>query len=389
MSIMRLAPISLALLLLAPLAARAQMGPGGPPSVGVAQVTQRPMVESSEYIGRVQATDRVELPARVTAFLEDRLFTEGSDVTKGQLLFRLERGPFEADLAVKQAAAAQTTALMKNAALTLGRAQTLRRTEAGTVSAVDAAEAQNASLKAQLQANLAQVRASQINLDYTEIHAPISGTIGRSAYAVGNVVSPASGPLAVIVSQDPMYVVFPMAVRAALELRSHYAGKGGFGAVRIRLRLPDGRIYGQDGQLEYLDPSVTGSTDTLVLRARIPNPRAPGAGADAQGARELLDGEFVTVIVEGAQPVMALSVPRSAVLQDQQGAYVYVVGDTKIATQRRVQLGQTSGDTVTVLSGLKDGETIIVDGLQRVRPGVAVNPAPIAVPQSPPAPARG
>ena len=336
------------------------------------------VVESTDYVGRVQATDRVDLVARVTAFIQARNFVEGSEVKQGDVLYRLERGPFEADLAAKQAAIAQTQALLKNASITTQRAQSLMNSPAGLVSAVDAARAQEANLVGQLQANQAQLRASQINLDYTEIRAPISGKIGRSALAVGNVVTPASGPLASLVSQDPINVVFPMSVREVISLRNRYAAQGGFSAVQIRLRLPDGKVYGQIGKLDYVDPSVASATDTLTLRARISNPLRAGASGNDIANRELLDGEFVTVTLEGVTPVQALAVPRAAVLSDQQGNYVYVVGADKKVQQRRVTLGQSTPSLAIVLTGLSEGESVIADGIQRVRPGIEVNPSPMA-----------
>jgi membrane fusion protein (multidrug efflux system) len=360
--------------------ARAQMGPGGPPVVGVVKVHQQPVTERSEYVGRVQATDHVDIVARVTAFIEQRAFTEGTEVRQGDLLYRLERGPFEADLAAKAAAVAQQAALLRNATITLNRAQTLLHTPAGQQSTVDDALAQQASIAAQLQSAQAQLRASQINLDYTEIRSPIAGKVGRTTLTVGNVVSPGSGPLVSIVSQDPMYVLFPVSVRAALDLRDHYAERGGLGALPVRIRLPQGTFYGQTGRVDYFDPSVSTGTDTLMLRARMPNPMR---GAN----RELVDGEFVSVSVEGAEPVMALGIPRAAVLTDQQGSYVYVVGaDNKVA-QRRIQLGQSTPEVAVVLDGLVEGETVVADGLQRVRPGMPVNPAPAAATANAAAPA--
>jgi membrane fusion protein (multidrug efflux system) len=360
---------------------QAQPGPGGPPVVGVAKVQTQSVTESSDFVGRVQATDRVDIVARVTAFIEQQPFTEGAEVRQGDLLYRLERPPFEADLQAKQATVAQEQALLRNAVITLGRAQALLNTPAGQRSTVDDAQAQQASLAAQVLLAQAQLRSSQINLDYTEIHAPISGKIGRTALTVGNVVSPNSGALVTIVSQDPMYVLFPVSVRAVLDLRDHYADKGGFGAIRVKLRLPQGGIYAQSGQLDYTDPSVATNTDTLMLRARIPNP--PGKG----GFRELVDGEFVSVIVEGVKPVLALGIPRASVLTDQQGSYVYVVGPDNKVEQRRIQLGQSTPAIAVVLDGLKEGETVVADGIQRVRPGIQVNPMPAAA-TAPAAPAR-
>ena len=364
--------------------ARAQPGPPGPAAVGVVQVKMQPVTETSEFVGRIAAVDRVDIVARVTAFIEDRLFTEGAEVKKGDLLYRLERGPFEADLQAKQASVQQFGALLRNATIGVGRQQSLINTPAGQRSTLDDALANQASQAAQSLAAQAQLKNSQINLDYTEIKAPISGKIGRTMLSVGNVVTPASGPLVTIVSQDPMYVSFPVAVRAAIDLRNRYADKGGLGAVVVRVKLPDGTMYGQTGQLEYVDPSVTANTDTILLRARIPNPVRPGAKLTDVGSRELADGEFVTVTVEGVEPVQALAIPRTAVLSDQQGSYVYVVDAENTAMQRRIQLGQSTATTAVVAGGLKVGESVIVDGLQRVRPNAKVNPgAPAGGPPGP------
>jgi len=162
-------------------------------------------------------------------------------------------------------------------------------------------------------------------------------------------------------------------VRTALDLRDKYAGNG----VVIRIRLPNGKLYGQTGMIDYSAPTVAASTDTLMWRGRIPNPVRPGGKPGETRERELVDGEFVTVLVEGVQPVEALAIPRAAVLSDQQGSYVYVVDGDKKAAQRRIQLGQSTPDTAVVTAGLKEGESVIADGIQRVRPGIVVAPAPV------------
>jgi membrane fusion protein (multidrug efflux system) len=360
--------------------------PGGPPSVGVVRVLKQPITETSEFVGRIQATDRVNLIARVTAFLEERHFIEGTEVKQGDLLYVLEQPPFQADLEAKQAAVQQTQAQLANATITLNRATSLLHTPAGQQSTVDDTRATALSDAAQVLAAQAQQKQSEINLGYTEIHAPISGKIGRTAVTIGNVVSPSTGTLATIVSQDPMYVVFPIAVRAMLELRHHYADKGGFGAVVIRIRLPDGSLYAQKGKLDFEDNTVATTTDTVILRGSIANPPlrddVPAGGGAAGGftERELVDGEFVTVLLEGVEPVELLSIPRAAVLSDQQGDYVYTVDANNKVQQSRVQLGQSTPVTVSVLSGLTEGQMIVLDGIQRVRPGLVVTPGPASPP---------
>jgi len=359
--------------------------PGGPAAVGVVTATKRPVIETSNFVGRIQATDKVDIVARVTAFIAERAFTEGAEVTKGDLLYRLERAPFEADVLAKQAAVAQNQALLRNATINLGRAQSLLNTPAGQRSTVDDRVATEASQAAQLLAAQAQLKSSQINLDYTEIRAPVTGKIAKSTVSVGNVVSLTTGALTTVVSQDPMYVLFPISLRAALDLRNRYSGKGGFDAVVVRVTLPDGSKYALPGKLDYQDPSVARDTDTVNLRATIPNPLRPGTKPGEPGNRDLVDGSFVTVSIEGVQPVQALAIPRAAVLSDQGGNYVYVVDADKKAQIRRIQLGQSTPETAVVTNGLNEGDQVISEGIQRVRPGAVVNPAPAAAgPTAPP-----
>jgi membrane fusion protein (multidrug efflux system) len=356
--------------------AEAQPAPAAPPAVGVIEAVKRPVTESSEFLGRIEAPNRVSVVARVTAFLEKRSFVEGAEVKTGDLLYQLERGPFEADLESKKAQVAQLQATLVNAKLTTDRAKTLLGGPAGQQSTYDAALATQQSLEAQIQAAQAQVDLSQINLDYTEIHSPIDGMIGRTAVTEGNVVTPSSGVLTTIVSQDPMYVTFPISVREALTLRERYVTRGGFKAVVIKLRLPDGRMYNQTGQLNFVNNTIAQNTDTITLRGTIPNPTLHDPVTTGGSVRELTDAEFVTVSLEGVQPVEVLAIPRSAVLSDQEGEYVYVVGADNKAEQRRIKLGQSTSTIAAVTSGIALGDKVIVEGLQKVRPGQPVAPGP-------------
>ncbi len=360
--------------------ARAQAPAGPPPAVGVVRARMQPITETSEFVGRIQSVGRVALVARVTAFLEKRLFTEGAEVNQGDLLYVLEQPPFQADLAAKQATVQQLQANLTNATIAYNRAASLLRTPAGQQSNVDDARATMLADAALVQNAQAQERQSQINLDYTEIRAPIGGKIGRTTVTEGNVVSPSSGVLATIVSQDPMYVVFPISVRTGLELRERYADKGGFDAVVIRIRLPDGRMYGQTGKLDFVDNTVSASTDTIILRGTIPNPVMTNSKVGNATIRELVDGEFVSVLLEGVQPVELLTVPRSAVLSDQQGDYVYTVDAQNKVQQARIQLGQSTPTVAAVLGGLSEGAMVITDGVQKVHPGQVVSPGPASPP---------
>jgi membrane fusion protein (multidrug efflux system) len=174
-------------------------------------------------------------------------------------------------------------------------------------------------------------------------------------------------------------------VRTVLDLRRRYADKGGFAGAVIKLHLPNGQMYGETGKLNFLDNTVASTTDTIILRGTVPNPPIPGVSAGNGPVRELVDNEVVDVVLEDATPVEALSVPRAAVLSDQQGDYVYVVDGESRAQRRRIELGQTTPTSAVVTQGLAVGEHIIVEGIQRVRPGQAVAAAPVNA-AAPPAP---
>jgi len=355
-----------------PMPAFAQMPGGGPPAVGVVTIQPQEMTETTEFNGRIQSVDRVNVVARVTAYLEEQSFREGADVKAGDLLFRLERPPYQADVDAKRAAVAQAEAQLENANTAFERADQLRQTGSGSQVSLDNALASQRTAAAQLRSAQAALRASEINLAYTEIRAAVAGRIGRASVTVGNVVSPSSGTLVTLVSQDPMYVSFPVPTRKLIELQQKHASDGGTeNALLIRLRLPDGRLYDQKGKLDFTDVSVAAATDSITLRGTIPNP------VRADGQRELFNDEFVRVILETIESQQVLAIPRAAVMTDQRGDYVYRVNAKNVAEVRRVKLGQAAAGTAAVLDGLAPGDTIIVEGIQRVRPQAPVSPEPL------------
>jgi len=367
------------MLVLVPLSSRAQPAPG-PPAVGVVRAERQQITETDEFIGRIQSVGRVALVARVSAYLEKRQFVEGAEVKKGDLLYLLEQPPFQAVVDADKANVAQLEAQHTYAQQQLARSTYLMKTPAGQQQTVDQDLSNERSLAAQVASAKAQLETAEINLGYTEIRAPIDGKISATDVTEGNVVSPTTGTLANLVSQDPMYVLYSVSVRAGIDLRNRYDAKGGFNAVVLKIRLPDGRIYGQNGKLDYVGPTVATNTDTITVRGVVPNPRFPNMPPDSPAPRELFDGEFVTVLIEGVEPITVLAIPRAAVLSDQQGDYVFVVDPQNKAQQRRIQLGQSTPSTAVVSNGLKEGELVISEGLQRVRPGATVSPSPATPP---------
>ena len=359
----------------------AQFGPQGPPAVGVLPAERRPVTETSDFIGRVEAVDRVDIRARVTGFLRERLFREGEEVRQGQPLYRLESEVFEAEVARAEAQLAAAEAELNNAQLQLNRARELLRTAAGTQARVDDATAAERGASAQVMSARAALRRARIDLAYTEITAPLAGKIGRSTFSPGNVVGPDAGVLATIVSQDPMRVAFAVSQRQARELLARQGQRGGAAALVVRLRFADGTMHPHAGRIDFIDNQVDRNTDTILVRAEVPNP----AGTDgAPAERPLVAGQFVTVLVEGAEPVQAIAVPRAAILQDQQGTYLFVLDAENRAMRRNVRLGRASPELAVIEDGLAEGERVVVEGIQRVRPGQPVAPGPAG--QRPPVP---
>ena len=370
----------LLIVIVLPISAGAQPAPAGPPAVGVVRAERQQITQTNEFIGRIQSIGRVALVARVSAYLEKRLFVEGSEVKQGDLLYLLEQPPFQAQVDADKANVEQLEAQHTYAEKQLERSQYLLKTPAGQQQVVDQDLSNERSLAAQVAAAKAQLEEAEINLGYTEIRAPIDGKISATEVTEGNVVSPTSGTLANLVSQDPMYVLFPIPTREGLDLRDRYEPKGGLNAAIVKLRLPDGRIYGPAGKLDYVSPTIATNTDTVTVRAVVPNPLIPGMPPGGPAPRELFDGEFVTVLLEGVQPITVLAIPRAAVLSDQQGDYVYVVDAQNKAQIRRIQLGQSTPSTAVVSNGLTEGELVISEGVQRVRPGEVVSPGPASPP---------
>ena len=345
--------------------AKAAQQKSPPPSVTVAAAERRPITDSTPFTGRVVAVDTVDLRARVTGFLEQRLFKEGQNVSKGDLLLVIEKAPFQAVVEQQQAAVAQAQADLDNANLQLKRAMDLVRNRNIAQSTVDDRQAEAASAKARLMQNQAALHAAQINLGYTEIKTPIAGRIGQSIYTVGNLVGPDRGVLATIVSQDPIYVSFPVSSRQLLEARRQATASGlDPNSFVVRAMLPDGSLYPHPGKVDFLDIRVDRGTDTRLVRALFPNPD-----------RLLVDGQFVNVRVEAAQPQQVVVVPQAALQFAQAGTSVLVVGDDNKVQQRQVRTGQMVGPDVVIASGLKPGERVIVEGSQKAKPGQVVAPA--------------
>jgi membrane fusion protein, multidrug efflux system len=342
-------------------AAAAQSGP--PPAVSVTAVVSRQVTETGDFIGRVAAIDKVDVVARVPGFIEERNFTEGQQVKKGDLLFRIEPDTYKAAVDQQNANLAKAKATEVNANLQLQRSQVLVKDQNVPQSTVDQLSAVEQSAQADILQAQALLEQAQINFGYTEIRSPVDGRIGLANFTVGNLVSPSSGTLATIVSQDPIYVTFPASEADIIEYKRRVAASADKNPhVTLHIKLPNGVIYGHPGMTNFLDVQVQSDTDTVTVRAQFPNPEG-----------QLIPGGIVGVVVDRGAPRLSLMVPQSAVLLDQAGHYVMVVGDDKKVEQRRVTTGVEDGRDVVVSDGLKEGELVIVEGIQKVHPGQVVS----------------
>ena len=333
-----------------------------PPAVSVKPAVSRQVTETGDFVGRVVAIDKVDIVARVPGFIEERNFTEGQLVKKGDLLFRIEQETYKATVDQQNANLAKAKATEVNANLQLERAQALVKNENVPQSTVDQLSAAEQAAQADVMQAQALLEQAQINLGYTEIRSPIDGRIGLANFTVGNLVEPSSGKLATIVSQNPIYVTFQASEADIIEYKRRVAASADKNPhVTVHIKLPDGSIYSQPGLTNFLDVQVQTDTDTVTARAQVPNPNDV-----------LIPGGIVGVIVERGKPRSALLVPQSAVLLDQAGHYVMVVDNAKKVEQRRITTGSEQGRDIEVASGLNEGELVIVDGIQKVHPGQVV-----------------
>ena len=343
--------------------------PPANPAVGVRPAAMKGVSQSFAFVGHIKAVDKVDVRARVEGFLEKVAFREGQDVKAGDLLYQIEKVQFQSQVDQAKANLASAEAEATNAQLQYNRQFELSRHQFSPQATVDQNKAALDTARAKVLQTQAALTQAQVNLDYTDIRAPIAGRIGRTAYTLGNLVNPASGVLATIVSQDPIYVLFPVSVRDLEIIReARRTEEGGLAKIEIRLRLPNGSEYPHRGVWNLTDPQVDQQTDTLIMRATVPNPE-----------RQLVDGEFVTAIIRERREEPRLVIAQAAVQIDQSGSYVLVVDDQHKVEQRRIQTGPNRDTDVVITSGLKEGEKVIVDGIQKVRPGQVVKETELPV----------
>ncbi|KRB62163.1 RND transporter [Rhizobium sp. Root708] len=348
-----------------------QGGEMPPPVVAVVELKGRDVPVVNELPGRIAATRTSEVRARVSGILQERVFEQGATVAKDDVLYRIDPRIFRVRVASAEATLQRAKSTQENARLQLERQKNLRERNVASGIEYDTAAVNLAQANADVAAAEAGLEEAKINLEYTEVRAPISGVIGGALVTEGALVTAdGTSNLALIQQVDPVYADFTQSAQELLNLkRAVAAGKlasAAPGEARVQLVFDDGSLYGEPGKLLFANASVDSNTGQVTLRAEFPNK-----------AGDLLPGMYVRVRIEQAVRQNAFTVPQRAVIRDDSGqAQVYVLGNDNVAELHKVTLGQALDAEWVVEDGLKAGETIIVDGVQKVQPGAKVAPEP-------------
>lgn len=345
----------------------AQSPPSRPaPAVIVERIERREVSEPSEFIARVEAIEAVDIRARVQGFLRTVAFEAGQAVREGQLLFEIEPDSYQAALASAQAQLSRAEAAREGARRSLARTQELAQRGTAAQAVLDDARTAFDIARADVEAARATQRNAELNLSYTTMTAPIAGEIGRALYTQGNLVGPDSGPLARIVQLDPIRVVFSVAEGLIVTVRQRAATDDALDtdALQLTLRLPNGSHYPHAGHIDHIASEVNPQTGTVAVRIVFPNPD-----------RLLMPNQSVTLFArEGESPVLPV-VPQTAVLQDRDGRFVYLLADDDTVLRQRIQTAARVGNGWAVTQGLSGGERVVVQGIQRLSEGMVVQPS--------------
>lgn len=347
--------------LLAILPALAQKPTAEPPAILAEKVTLAHDKINGKYIGRIEAVNKVSLQPRVSGILVEAPFHEGDIVRKGDVLFRIEDTRYKAAVQAGEAKVEQLNVKIDYAKKNYERQRNLLKTSAVSKDQVDSALSLLKEYEAQKAEAEANLILSKEDLSYTVIPAPITGRIGRVTYSVGNYITPTSQPLATIAQIDPIYVRFPMSERDVLSLfgNTDQLKKD----ATVHLITAASHKYGTAGFIALANNEVQSDTDTLTVWAQFNNPE-----------QTLQPGGIATVLVNKKETVQTPAVTVSAVLHDSDGAFVYVVDGNNTASRRNVITGSVNDKKQSIYNGLSVGETVIIDGTHKVRPGETVSP---------------
>jgi RND family efflux transporter MFP subunit len=343
-----------------------------PPAVSVASPEVKTVVEWDEYTARLEAVEAVDVRARVSGYLESINFTEGSVVAEGSLLFVIDPRPFEAEVERLQAEVNQAEAAEENARARFNRAKRLNTENLMSEEEFQLRRTNLMAAAADVQSAKAALEVARLNLEYTEVRAPISGRISRTFVTEGNLVQGGTGEttlLTTIVSLDPVHAYFEASERAYLKyLRLSRSGQRPSSREArnpVYLSLADEEDFPHRGHMDFVDNLLDPNTGTMTGRAVFPNPD-----------QLLTPGLFARVRLPGSGVRETLLIPDAAIGSDQTERYVYVLDDDNVVSYRKIEVGSLVYGLRVVREGLKPGERIVVNGLQRVRPGIAVTPEP-------------
>lgn len=341
--------------------------PAATPTVTAVTVQPRTVPLLPRFLGQMEASQRVEIRARVPGFLEERAFEEGTYVEADKVLFRIDDRPFQAEVDVAQARVARAEANQFRAQQQVERFEELVAREAAVASELEQWQTDARAAAAEVQLAKAQLLQAQLDLGYTKIEAPISGMIGEALKDVGTYVDATGNSLLAVLEQvDPIYLRYPVSEQEILRYRNREE-RGELvipelGQLQVEVTLADGTEYPHRGTVNFVDVGIDPSTGTAVVRAVVPNPE-----------RSLRPGQFAHATLLGIERVNAMVVPQQAVMQSPTGASVYVVGPDETVEQRTVTLGEWQGDGWVIESGLEPGDRVVIDQLLSLRPGMAVN----------------
>ncbi|MEP2533485.1 efflux RND transporter periplasmic adaptor subunit [Shimia sp.] len=361
----RLGIMALGVVLLTPQLVLAQ--DAAAPKVSVAAAYTDELIDEVTFIGTGEAIDKVDIVARVSGFVEEILAEDGQAVAKGDVLFRIESDTYEATLAAREADFARAEANLNLTEVELERKTQLFEREVGTEADRDIAYANNQVAIAEVKIAEAAIQLAKLDVDYTEVQAPFDGRVGRSSVSSGELVGPSSEPLINLVRLAPIYVEFSLTERQLINVIKEFKTSltelaKNSNAPDVFVTLPNGDELDEIGRVVFADNRIDPTTGTITVRAEFENESGL-----------IVDGSFLTVRIQDTKPSKALMIPMAAVQRDQRGDFVLVVGQQSTVEQRYVTLGRQVETAVVVEDGMREGEAVIVEGLQRVRPGVSVD----------------
>lgn len=339
-------------------------------AVSVIEVSQKSVYPEASFVAKIEAQDKVGLRARVTGFLQERLFKEGDMVEKDQPLFIIESVNFEAKVREAAANLSQAEAKAVNARSQYDRTKTLFKTKDVSESKLDETRAAYDSANAVVAQMKASLDLAQKDLDYTTIKSPMSGKIGESLFSVGELIGPEAGVLAEIVKINPIDAVFSVSENQLLSLQQQFEATTAKSA-KVRFFLSDGSEYPEAGTFSFVDNALDEAMNTLKLKASFPNPQ-----------NKLISGQYGRLVLTGSKTISDIVIPMRSIQRDMLGAFVYVVNKEGVIEKREVKTGtELPNFDIIVTDGLKVGEKVVIEGFQKIQPNMTVSA--VVVPNEP------